>query len=238
MALLMLVSMLLQPPGGVWTREDSQVQDAAQVLKEIQAVPDRGIPTHLLREAQGLVIIPGMKRVGFMFEGHFGRGIAVVRSAEGRWSSPIFVRMGGAGFGMQAGVEAQDLVLVFRTERSMRWLTSGREFTIDVNAGVAAGPVGRQMRAGTNLKLDAEILSYSRARGLFAGLAVSGGRLRVDHRANMDYYRVPGIGVAQILRGENLPVPASAVQFHQVLAEASAAAPVVVGDPKAPGVDR
>lgn len=219
------------PPPEQLTREDKTVLEAAQVLQEIQAVPDRCIPAHLLKEAQGIVILPGLKKVGFFVEGHFGRGIAVVRRADGSWSSPIFCRITGGGFGAQAGIEAQDLVLVCKTQRSMRWLYTGAEITLDVNAGVAAGPVGRGATAGTNLGLNAEMFSYSRSRGLFAGVAASGGRLRVENSADAAYYRAPGIGVREILKAENLPVPASAVKFQQVLAEASKAPPVEIGGP-------
>lgn len=232
----MLLATGLVPPdlAGPLSREDLLLLDATAVLQEIQAVPDRGIPVGLIREARGLIIIPGMKKAGFVLSGHVGRGITVVRQADGSWSQPIFVRLVGAGLGAQIGVEAQDLILVLRTDRSMRWLHDGKEITLSASMGAAAGPVGRDVKAGTNLRLDAEILSYSRSRGLFAGVAVSSGRLRVDQDALATYYRQPGLSSRDLLMGRTFAVPSSAVRFAQVLAEVSQAPPVEVGPPPGP----
>lgn len=232
----MLLATGLVPPelAGPLSREDLILLDAASVLREIQAVPDRSIPIGLIREARGLIIIPGMKKAGFIVTGHIGRGVTVVRQADGSWSQPIFVRLVGAGLGAQLGVEAQDLILVCRTERSMRWLHDGKEITLSANMGAAAGPVGRDVKAGTNLRLDAEILSYSRSRGLFAGVAVSGGRLRVDQEALTAFYRQPGISSRDLMIGRTFAVPGSAVRFAQVLADLSQAPPVEVSPPSGP----
>src|SRR5439155_22519958 len=127
-----------------------------------------------------------------------------------------FCRLTGGGFGAQAGVQAQDLILVCRTERSLKWLYSGAEITLDLNAGVAAGPVGRDVKAGTDVKLESEVLSYSRSRGLFAGIAVAGGRLRLENGANANYYRTPGIGARDIIKGDRLNVPAYTGQVEEV----------------------
>ena len=223
---------LTAPPAAPPTREDRVLLEAADVLREVQAEPDRGIPTFLIKDAKGLVIIPGLKKVGFFIEGHFGRGIAIVRRGDGTWAPPVFCRMTGGGFGAQAGVQAQDLVLVCRTDRSMKWVFSGAEITLDLNAGVSAGPVGRDVKAGTDIKLESEILAYSRSRGLFAGLAVSGGRLRVENNSNADYYRAPGIGTREIVGAQNLPVTEAAVRLQQVLQQVSGSPQVILGQPK------
>lgn len=230
----LLVSFMPGPQGpveGPRGREDFLVADATASLREIQAVPDRGIPTSLLREARGLVMVPSMKKVGFVFTGQIGRGIALVRREDGSWSQPVFVRLVGVGFGAQLGIEAKDLILVCRTERSMRWLTSGSEITLGADVGAAAGPVGRELKAATNLQLNAEMLSYSRSRGLFAGVAVTGGKLRVDGQAVADYYRIPGLSVADLIKGAQVPVPASAVRLAQELAKATNGPPVEVVPP-------
>jgi lipid-binding SYLF domain-containing protein len=233
--LLTLLTGLQGPVDAPRAREDALVADATASLREIQAVPDRGIPTSLLREARGLVIVPSMKKVGFVVTGQIGRGLALVRREDGSWSPPIFIRVVGLGFGAQAGVEAKDLILICRTERSMRWLTSGAEITLGADIGAAAGPVGRELKAATNLQLNAEMLSYSRSRGLFAGVAVSGGKLRVDGQAVADYYRLPGLSVADLVKGTNVPVPASAVRLAQELARATNGPPVEVVPPPGDG---
>jgi lipid-binding SYLF domain-containing protein len=226
---------LFAPPAPPPTREDRVLLDAAEVLRETQAEPDRGIPLALIREAKGLVIMPGLKKVGFLFEGHFGRGIVLVRRGDGAWAPPVFCRLTGGGFGAQAGIQAQDLVLVCRTERSLKWVFSGAEITLDLNAGVSAGPVGRDVKAGTDIKLESEILAYSRSRGLFAGLAISGGRLRIENRSNADYYRVPGITTRAIVAAQNVTVTEAAVRLQQVLQQVSGAPPVMLDQPRPAG---
>jgi lipid-binding SYLF domain-containing protein len=198
-------------------KETATVVGAANVLHEVAKIPAKGIPEALMRDASGIVIIPGMIKGGFLIGGHRGKGVVVMRDKDGRWGNPVFVTLTGGSFGWQAGLESVDLVLVCRTARSVEWVLAGRDLTLGVNAGLAAGPVGRQAEAGTDARLRAEIYSYSRSRGLFGGLAITGGFLRVDQRANAAFYNAPGIGAREILMGANLAVPPAAVQLRDVL---------------------
>jgi len=174
------------------TIEDDSVDAATLVLREIMTVPLKGIPESLLHDAKGIAIVPGMVKGGFIVGVRHGKGVLVTRDDAGMWRGPVFITMTGGSVGWQAGLQATDLVLVFKSRRGIEGILNGR-LTIGADLAVAAGPVGRQASAGTDAQLKAEILSYSRSRGLFAGLAIDGAVLHVDHRANADYYAVrPG----------------------------------------------
>ncbi len=195
---------------------EDQVNDATQTLREILAVPLKGIPEALLHDAQGIAIIPGMVKGGFIVGVRHGKGVLVSRDDQGAWRAPVFITLTGGSAGFQAGLQSTDLVLVLKTRRSVDGILRGR-LAIGADAAVAAGPVGRQASAATDAELKAEILSYSRSRGLFAGLAIDGAVLHVDHRANTDYYALrPGQPAGTI--------PASAAALVQLVA-ASAAPP-------------
>jgi lipid-binding SYLF domain-containing protein len=188
---------------------DDSVNAATQVLREIMAVPLKCIPETLLHEAQGIAIIPGMVKGGFIVGVRRGKGVLVTRDEAGLWRAPVFITVTGGSVGPQAGVQATDLVLVFRTRRSVEGILKGK-VTIGADLAVAAGPVGRQASAATDAQLKAEILSYSRSRGLFAGLAIDGATMRIDHRANAEYYTLPP-GQLQA------SIPGSASALAQVL---------------------
>lgn len=185
------------------------VVESGQVLREIMAIPARGIPRALLHEAQGLVVVPGMLRGGFVVGVKHGRGIAVSRDDDGNWTNPVFLRITGANFGFQAGLQSTDLVLVFRNRTTIQSLMRGR-FTIGGNAAAAAGPLGRSMSAATDLQLRSEILSYSRSRGLFAGVSIDGAVMNPDSRATAAFYN-------QTIANPRGTAPESAGQFLQLL---------------------
>lgn len=207
--------------------EEQTVNASAQALREILDVPLKGIPERLLHDAQGIAIIPGMVKGGFIIGVRHGKGVLVTRDANGAWRAPVFITMTGGSVGWQAGLQATDLVLVFKTRRGVDGIMRGK-LTIGADVAVAAGPVGRQASAATDAQLKAEILSYSRSRGLFAGLAVDGAVLHVDHRANTDYYALrPGQPQGAI--------PAAAAGLVQLIAASATpprAAPVAVAIPK------
>jgi len=173
------------------TYETEIVTGAGNVLNEIMAIPAWQIPASLLADAQGIVIIPNMVKGGFVVGVRHGRGIAVLRDERGDWGLPMFVTVTGGSVGWQVGLQAIDLILVFKTRNSVQRLVQGK-FTIGADAAAAAGPVGRQAAAATDLALRAEILSYSRSRGLFAGVAIDGSVLQVDLNANAIYYASTG----------------------------------------------
>jgi SH3 domain-containing YSC84-like protein 1 len=209
-------------------REAVVVDSAAEVLGEIMSVPGRGIAESLLAKAEGIVIIPGMLKGGFIVGVRYGHGVIVTRDEAGRWKPPMFVEITGASVGWQIGVQGTDLVLVFRTKKSLQHLLRGK-FTIGAHASAAAGPVGREAEAATDGALQAEIYSYSRSRGLFAGVALDGAVLNVDREATNAYYRSVGETPAQ--PGQPIRIPASAGRLLEKLDKYTA---VTVPSPVSP----
>jgi len=168
--------------------EDIQrLKESGNVLSEIQSVPDKGIPNDLFHKASCVVVIPGMKKAGFIFSGKYGRGYASCRKAAGGWTIPAGMRIEGGGFGLQAGGSATDVVMLVMSKKEMEGLLSSK-FTLGGEASVAAGPVGREATAQTDATMKADILSWSRSRGVFGGLSLEGGTLRPDEDANNSLY--------------------------------------------------
>lgn len=198
------------PPIEINTHESAIVDSSSQVLREIMSIPGKGIPDSLLADAEGVVIVPGMLKGGFVIGAKHGRGVVLVRDAANNWQLPQFVTITGGSVGWQAGIQATDLVLVFCTPKSVQGLLTGK-FTIGADASAAAGPVGRQASAATDAALQAEIYSYSRSRGIFAGLALDGSRLQIDRNAGDAYYRT----AAQLAPGQAAPLPASSLRLMQ-----------------------
>jgi SH3 domain-containing YSC84-like protein 1 len=213
-----LATMLLAPLASaqvvMQNPSDVTVMNATNVFAHAMVMPQNEIPRSLLAEAQALVIVPSMVRGAFVVGIQHGRGVLVMRDANGSWQPPRFIQITGGSFGYQIGVQATDLVLVFRTPQSVANLLRGT-MKVGVDASAAAGPVGRQTSAATDLQLQAEILSYSRARGAFVGVSIDGSVIALDPNAEAIYYQTPGA------------VPASAVQLLQTLAAYSAVAPAM-----------
>ncbi len=167
---------------------DERVTNSLRVLKEIQKVPEKGIPDYLLSNCYGLAVFPSVYKGGFMIGASYGKGILVARNPKtGMWSGPVFLTIGGGSFGWQIGVEATDLVLVITNKHGLESLLKNK-IGLGGDLSVAAGPVGRQMVAATDLSLKAEIYSYSRSKGFFAGIALKGAYLKQDYMANELYY--------------------------------------------------
>ena len=189
--LLAVSSSLLCLPAALSAREPDQTVQAAQiVLDEFLDLRVRGIPAGLLSEAHGVAIIPNVIKVGLVVGGQRGKGVVVIREEDGSWRAPLFITLTGGSVGWQAGAQATDVVLVFKTQRSVEGLMRGK-FTIGADAAAAAGPVGRRAGAATDGELRAEIYTYSRTRGLFAGVSLEGSVLEVDERLNAEYYAGP-----------------------------------------------
>jgi lipid-binding SYLF domain-containing protein len=203
---------------------DVVVMNSTNVFAQAMVMPQNEIPRSLLAEAQAIAIVPSMVRGAFVFGVQHGRGVLVLRDANGAWQPPRFIQITGGSIGYQIGVQATDLVLVFRTQQSVANLLRGT-MKVGVDASAAAGPVGRQTSAATDIQLQAEILSYSRARGAFVGVSIDGSVISLDPNAEAIYYMTPGT------------VPASTVQLLQTLAAYSAVAPAVAvpGQVAAPG---
>ena len=226
-AVLVLISGLgLAGPSNAWgqTAEDAIVDAANSVLRETMTLPAERIPQNLLREAMGIAIIPNMLKGGFVIGVRHGRGIMTVRGNDGAWQPPSFVTMTGGSVGWQAGLQSTDVILVFRTRKSIDSLLQNK-LTLGVDAAVAAGPAGRQAAAATDLMLRAEILSYSRSRGLFAGVSFDGSSLQVDPGAGSAYYS----GAA----ASGGSIPASAARLLFSLNEYSKPTESVAGPPGA-----
>lgn len=167
--------------------EEETVRLASQVLKEIMAIPAKGIPESLLADAQGIAIVPAMFKGGLIVGAQHGHGVVLSRDEAGNWKAPTFIEVTGGSVGWQAGVQSTDVILVFRNKRGVEGLLRGK-VKIGVDASVAAGPVGRQVSAATDTQLKAEILSWSRSRGLFGGVAIDGDVVQIDRRSNGNYY--------------------------------------------------
>lgn len=188
---------------GLWTataraqsREEATVRSAERVLQDIMRIRFDGIPRSLLEEAEGVAIIPRVLKGSFVVGARFGRGVLLVRDEEDGWQPPHFITLTGGNLGWQIGVNSTDIILVFRTRTSIEELLSGT-LTLGADIAAAAGPVGRHASAGTDLTLQSEILSYSRSRGLFAGVAIDGSVIKVDNAANMAYYGTPDPRLAE-----------------------------------------
>lgn len=178
---------------------------SATILTEIMSAPDKGIPEELLGKARCVVVIPGFKKGAFFVSGQYGKGFITCRRNH-KWSAPAAIRAEGAGFGLQFGGSESDLVMLVMNERGAERLLSS-QFTLGGDGSVAAGPVGRTVKADTDAKLTAEILSWSRSRGVFAGISLNGATLRADQDDNEDLYGTR-LTTKEVIDG-NHPVPAS-----------------------------
>ncbi len=167
---------------------DSRIWEANEVLKELAAIPEQRVPPDLLRQAKAVAVFPNTVKAGFIMAGQFGRGVILHRNEEtGKWTAPAFFRISGGSVGFQIGGQASDIVLVITNERGVLGVLENK-FTLGVDGSVAAGPVGRDAEAKTDWQLKASVLSYSRTKGLFAGVAVDGMVINQDREANSAYY--------------------------------------------------
>jgi len=205
-------------------REDAtaRLYKASSVMHEIMGMPDKGIPEEVLEHARCVAVIPHMVKGGFIFGAKGGKGIATCRTGNG-WSAPAFITISGGSWGLQIGVEAVDLVLIIQNEKGMQKLLESN-FHIGGDASAAAGPVGRHAEAGTDWKLDTEILTYSRAKGAFAGLTLEGASLRQDNDSRQAIYG-DNVTTRALLLGQ-VPAPAAAQPFLAEIREAKVQARV------------
>ena len=193
--------------------DGDRMQRAAQVFKEIMDTPDKGIPHDLLDSAKCIAIIPGDKKFAFIFGGSYGRGVVTCRTAHG-WSAPMFLAIDGGSVGYQIGGSSTDLIMLFMNDHALHSLLSDK-FKLGADASVAAGPVGRSAAAGTDLKLTAEILSYSRSQGIFAGVSLDGAVVQADKSGDQAQYG-DDVTIHQILDGQ-IQVPSSATPLIREL---------------------
>jgi len=193
-------------------REQGHLLMATQVLEELSATPDTFIPDRLLDRAYALAVVPDVTKVAFIAGGRRGKGVMVVRDKSGHFSNPVFIALTGGSFGWQAGVQSTDIVLVFTTRTGVEGITGGK-VTLGADASVAAGPVGRQASVATDSNFTAEVYSYSRNRGLFAGIALDGSVLSIDRSANSLFYKRPDVTASEIVNGDVTTNDSTAQRF-------------------------
>ena len=181
-------------------REEGKLLVASQVLEELRDSRDQLIPERLMERAYGIAVIPDLTKVAFFAGGRHGNGVMVVRNKDGRFTNPVFITMTGGSFGWQWGVQKTDIVLVFTSRKGIEGIAGGK-VTLGADASVAAGPVGRQASAATDASFKAEVYSYSRSRGVFAGLALDGTVLRIDDDANEAFYKKSDVSANDIMTG-------------------------------------
>ena len=232
LAISFLLLTLADRPLHAASHELRTVESAAEVLRALSEIPLKCIPPALMRDAKGVAIIPHVVKAGFVVGGRFGRGIVLVRQPDGTWSNPLFVALAGGSVGGQIGIQATDLVLIFKTGPSLDRIVRGQaKLTLGGDVAVAAGPVGRQAEAATDAELRAEIYSYSRSRGLFAGVSLEGAALLMDCPANAAFYGVRDGHPADILALRGIPIPLAVVRLHEEVARMSMSPPVIVVPP-------
>ncbi len=215
------------------SKEDERARNAVRVLTDFQAIPESAIPDKLLDEARAIVIVPDTIKAGLVVGGRRGHGVLSVKNPDGTWSNPSFITLTGGSIGFQVGVQSADIVLVFRSDRGLESIVNGK-FTLGADAGVAAGPMGRHASTATDGELKAEIWSWSRARGLFAGVALDGAVLSIDDAANEAVYG-RDTTPRMIFEGRANAQPSNAiVGFRDQLEEASANARANRSDSPAP----
>jgi lipid-binding SYLF domain-containing protein len=198
----------------VSTSQRKRIEEAAAVLKEIHAAPDKDIPQELWTKASCVIVVPGLKKAAFVLGGEYGKGLMSCRR-NGGWSAPIFMQVGKGSWGFQIGAQSIDLVLLVMNERGTQKMLRNK-VTLGAEASVAAGPVGRDARAATDAQMKAEILSYSRAQGLFAGINISGGVVKSVEEDNEDLYG-PGVAPRDVVLGTSITAPASTEPFMAAL---------------------
>jgi len=218
---LAMVSLLL---AGVWATaalakdEVRTVNDAATVLQHIQQIPDKGIPPGLVKSAKAVAIFPGVIKGAFLVGGERGRGVMLVKQPNGQWSNPVFLSITAGSFGWQIGGSSTDLVLVMKDLRGVNDLLQGHveKLTLGADASVAAGPVGRSAQASTDVMLKSGILSYSRSKGVFAGLSLEGAALLVDQDAGAAYYG-KSMRASEIIAGKGVKHNAATAHLQHTL---------------------
>jgi len=203
-------------------KEEDRLKESADVLKEIMGMPEKGIPRDLLDKAECVVVFPSVKKAGFGIGASYGRGAIVCRTGEdfrGPWSAPAMFALEGASIGFQIGGEATDFVLLVMNEKGANSVMSSK-VKLGADASAAAGPVGRTTSAETDIAMKAEILSYSRARGIFGGVSLAGSTLRSDGGANKNLYGKE-LDAKQIVRENKVTVPSAAKPLIDVLEQTS-----------------
>ena len=225
---LALFAIATQRPAMAQAKEEAKLLVATEVLDQLRAQRDQAIPERLLQRAYGVAVIPSVRKVAFVLGGRGGRGVLTVRDSRGRFSSPVFVTLAGGSVGWQIGAQETDVVLVFTSRRGVEGIADGK-LTLGAGASAAAGPVGRQAEAAAGV--NAEVFSYSRARGLFAGVQLDGTSISIDNKANGRFYDKRGVLASDIMSGA---VGSSSENSRRFLAALAASTGETAAAPAAP----
>jgi len=227
-ALLVFLGLLLAFPAAAATKEEQRVGDAADVLDQLLRIPEKTIPPALLSRAYAVAVIPNVVKVGFGIGARRGRGVVVVRQDDNSWSNPAFITMTGGSIGWQIGAQSTDVILVFRTRKGVENIANGK-LTLGADASIAAGPVGRHTSVATDIQFQAEVVSYSRSRGLFAGVAFEGAGVTMDRKANVAFYGSTSMSPERIFASSPNVAPNIANEFVQILTAQTARLPTKPG---------
>ncbi|MDH3612281.1 MAG: lipid-binding SYLF domain-containing protein [Gammaproteobacteria bacterium] len=220
-AFLVMLGLALAMPAFAATREERRVGDAADVIDQLLRIPEKAIPPWLLSRAYAVAVIPNVVKVGFGIGARRGRGIIVVRQDDNSWSNPAFITMTGGSIGWQVGAQSTDVILVFKTRKGVENIANGK-LTLGADASVAAGPVGRHASLTTDIQFQAEVVSYSRSRGLFAGVAFEGAGVTMDRKANSAFYGSSSMTPEKIFVSSPNIAPDIANEFVQILSAQTA----------------
>lgn len=228
LAALALLAVLLTSTADAATREEKRVGDAADVLEQFLRIPEKTIPPALLSRAYGVAVIPNVIKAAFGVGIRRGKGIIVVRQDDSSWSNPAFITLTGGSVGWQIGAQSTDIILVFKTRKGVAGIENG-QLTLGVDASVAAGPLGRHTGIATDIEFKAEVYSYSRSRGLFAGIALEGAGLTMDRMANAAFYHSASMTPERIFVSSPNIAPAIANTFVQILTAQTSRLPTQPG---------
>lgn len=213
---IIVVATLAASAANAATREEKRVAASADVLDQLLRIPEQSIPPTLLARAYAVAVVPNVVKVGFGLGARRGRGILVVRQDDSSWSNPAFVTLTGGSVGWQIGAQSTDIILVFKTRQGVDGIANGK-LTLGADASIAAGPVGRTTSAATDIQFQAEVVSYSRSRGLFAGVALEGTGVTMDRKANAAFYGDLGMTPERIFASSPNRAPDVANTFVQLL---------------------
>ena len=227
-AILIIFGLVLAAPVVAATREERRVADAADVVDQLLRIPEKTIPPALLARAYAVAVIPNVVKVGLGIGARRGKGIIVVRQDDNSWSNPAFIALTGGSVGWQVGAQSTDVILVFRTRKGVENIANGK-LTLGAEASIAAGPVGRHTSIATDIQFQAEVVSYSRSRGLFAGVAFEGAGVTMDRKANAAFYGSTSMTPEKVFDSSPNIAPNIANDFIQILAAQTSRLPTKPG---------
>ncbi|MEM6512720.1 MAG: lipid-binding SYLF domain-containing protein [Pseudomonadota bacterium] len=226
--LVVLILLLTFTDATANSREEKRVADASDVIDQILRIPEQSIPPSLLSRAYAVAVIPNVVKVGLGVGARRGKGILVIRQDDNTWSNPAFITLTGGSVGWQIGAQSTDVILVFKTRKGVDGIANGK-LTLGADASIAAGPVGRNAGVATDLAMQAEVVSYSRSRGLFAGVALEGAGVTMDRKANAAFYGSADMTPEKVFASSPNIAPNVANEFVQLLTRQTSRLPTQPG---------